>query len=77
MEITPTSTSVSNYLELQPVMHAMKVGNDHLPKNSFPTETEGTIQQNADSKKVPAVTLYNSHGILVNNKNPNSLIAYA
>lgn len=77
MEITPTSTAVSNYLELQPIMHAMKAGNDHLPKNSLPNDTEGTIQQNADAHKLPTVTLYNSHGILVNNKNPNSLIAYA
>jgi hypothetical protein len=77
MEITPTSTSVSNYLELQPVMHAMKVGNDHLPKNSLPSDTEGTIQQNAEAEKLPKVTIYNAHGIIVNNKNANSLIAYA
>jgi cytochrome bd-type quinol oxidase subunit 1 len=77
MEIASTSTSVSNYLELQPVMHAMKAANDHSPKNSLPSDTEGTIQQNADAQKLPKVTIYNAHGIIVNNKNLNSLIAYA
>jgi hypothetical protein len=77
MEIIPTSTSVSNYLELQPIMQAMRSGNNKLPANSLPTNTEGTIQQNAEEQKLPPVTLYNAHGLLVNNKNPNSLIAHA
>lgn len=76
MEISPISTSTTNYLALKPIMAAMKSGNDHLPKNTLPIDTNGTIQQNAEEKKLPKVTLYNAHGIL-KKTDPNSLIGYA
>jgi hypothetical protein len=73
---TSPATSVSNYLELKPIMAAMKSGNDHMPKNTLPSDTNGTIQENAEEKKLPKVTLYNAHGILTKT-DPNSLIGYA
>jgi hypothetical protein len=68
--IEPTAPSI----QVTPLLAAMLAHNDQQPKNSLPTETYGTIQENA--KPMPEVTLYNSHGILTKNK-PNSLIAYA
>jgi hypothetical protein len=68
------SINVNSYETLQPLMAALKSQTDKLPKNSLPTETQGTIQENAHS--FPQVTLYNSHGILDKN-NPNTLIGYA
>lgn len=74
MHITPTS-QVSSYVQIQPIMAAMKTGNDKLPKFNTPISVEGTVIEN----KLHAVkesTLYNSHGIVTPNK-PNSLVAYA
>jgi len=65
----------SDYLQLVPILAAMRANNDKLPKNAFPQDVEGTIQQN-NSHLLPAVTLYNAHGIL-NKSNPNSLLGYA
>lgn len=69
-----TVTSVNQYETLQPLIASMKASNDHLPKNTLPVDIHGTIQENAHS--LPAVTLYNAHGIL-EKTHPNSLIAYA
>jgi len=67
-------SSVNQYETLQPLMAAMKSQTDHLPKNDLPVDTMGTIQENAHN--MPAVTLYNAHGIL-SKTSPNSLIGYA
>lgn len=72
--ITEPVKQTSNYLELAPVMEAIRTNNDRRPTNSLPIDTEGTIQQNAHS--VPPVTLYNAHGVLTKT-NPNSLLGYA
>ena len=72
--IPEPTKQTSSYLELTPVMEAMRTNNDRRPTNSLPEDTQGTIQSNA--KSVPEVTLYNSHGIL-NKTNPNSLLGYA
>ena len=74
MTIEPVK-QVSSYIELQPVIEAMRAANDKLPKNALPVNTEGTVQSN-NSSNIPNVTLYNSHGIL-RKSNPNSLIGYA
>lgn len=76
--LTPTTpvTQVSDSVALQPLIASMQAGSDKLPKNSLPTNTEGTIQQNADKASSLDVTLYNAYGVLSRNK-PNSLIAYA
>ena len=73
MNIQPVE-QVSDYIALQPLLRAMDKGNDQLPKNSLPSNTQGTIQENAHP--LPPVTLYNAHGIIVKQP-PNSLIAYA
>jgi hypothetical protein len=73
MNIEP-SQKVSNYLEIKPILAAMKADNDRMPKNTLPIDTNGTIQSN--TKSIPQVSLYNSHGIL-KKTNPNSLIGYA
>jgi hypothetical protein len=72
--ITAPVNQVSDYVQIPPVMEAMRTNNDRRPNNSLPIDTQGTVQQNAHS--VPPVTLYNSHGILVKT-NPNSLLGYA
>ena len=64
----------SDYLQVTPVMEAMRSANDQRPSNSLPTQTEGTIQENAHN--FPPVSLYNSHGLL-KKTNPNSLLGYA
>lgn len=64
----------SDYLQVTPVMEAMRSANDKRPSNSLPTNTEGTIQENAHN--FPPVTLYNSHGLL-KKTNANSLLGYA
>lgn len=78
MQVNTTTTEptrqTSSYLELTPVMEAMRSSNDKRPKNSLPQNTEGTIQSNA--KSIPEVTLYNAHGVL-RKTNPNSLLGYA
>jgi len=77
MNIVIPVSKVSNYIELSPLIAAMHASNNHFASNSLPTNTEGTVQQNAEQQAHPKMSLYNSHGILVNNKDPNSLIAYA
>lgn len=72
--IPEPTKQTSSYLELTPVMEAMRTNNDRQPKNSLPEDTEGTIQSNA--KSIPEVTLYNAHGVL-KKTNPNSLLGYA
>ena len=73
---TPPVTKVSDSIALQPLIAAMQSNNDTLPQNSLPTNTEGTIQENADKASSLDVTLYNAYGVLSRNK-PNALIAYA
>jgi hypothetical protein len=58
-----TDTSILNIL-----MNSM----DKLPKNSLPSETNGTVQQNFGT--TPPPTIYNAHGI-VTPSSPNTLIA--
>lgn len=65
----------ADYLQLVPILEALRASNDKLPKNALPQDVEGTIQQN-NSHLLPAVTLYNAHGIL-NMNTPNSLLGYA
>jgi hypothetical protein len=76
--LTPTTstTQVSDSIAIKPLLAAMQFGNDKLPNNSLPIDTDGTIQENAEKAAVPEVTLYNAHGIVSRNK-PNTLIAYA
>jgi len=74
IDATQQVKQVSDYLQIQPLMAAMKNSNDNLPKNSLPSENLGTAISNAHL--LPPVTLYNSHGIL-KKTNPNSLIGYA
>lgn len=71
-QVQPTPTSY----QITPLLEAMGLANDKRPKNSLPSDTNGTVQENADQAATPSVTLYNAHGILVNG-NPNSLIAVA
>ena len=73
--IVPTTPQVSNYNATAPLLQGLRAATDLMPKTSLPTETPGTIQSN--TRSLPQVTLYNSHGILVKDKNPNSLISYA
>ena len=65
---------VADYLQVTPVMEAMRSSNDKRPTNSLPSDTQGTIQENTHNF-VP-VTLYNSHGIL-KKTDSNSLLGYA
>ena len=64
----------TDYLQVTPIMESMRSNNDKRPTNSLPTETQGTIQENAHS--FPPVTLYNAHGIL-KKTDANSLLGYA
>jgi hypothetical protein len=68
------SVQTSNATAIQPLLASMKTNNDKLPSNAFPSNTLGTVQQNADKEAIADVTLYNAHGILVKT-NPNSLLA--
>lgn len=78
MQIEPTTiepvTQTASYIQLVPIIEAMRSANDKRPQNSLPKDTQGTVQSNA--KSIPEVTLYNAHGIL-NKTRPNSLVAYA
>ena len=74
MTIQPIQNVTS--VAVTPLLEAMLAKNDQLPKNTLPTQTLGTIQENADSIAHPSITLYNAHGIL-SKDNPNSLIAHA
>ncbi len=67
--------SVSNYIQLTPVVQAMTVYNNKTPDNALPIDTNGTVQSNNDNA-LPEVTLYNAHGLLKNTK-PNSLLGTA
>lgn len=71
--IEPTKT-VASYIELAPIIEAMRTNNDRRPKNALPIDTEGTIQSNANP--IPEVTLYNAHGLLTKTK-PNTLLGIA
>jgi hypothetical protein len=64
----------ADYLQLTPILEAIRTNNDKRPSNTLPINTNGTVQQN-NSKSIP-VTLYNAHGI-VRKENPNSLLGYA
>jgi len=64
----------ADYLQVTPVMEAIRSSNDKRPTNSLPEDTQGTIQENAHN--IPSVTLYNSHGIL-RKTDANSLLGYA
>jgi hypothetical protein len=72
--ITEPVKQTSNYTQIAPVMEAMRTNNDRRPTNSFPSNTNGTVQQNAHL--LPPVSLYNAHGLLTKT-NPNSLLGYA
>lgn len=74
MTIQPIIDPSFSKTQFSPLLQTMLEIADNLPKTGLPTETEGTVQEN--THLLPAVTLYNSHGIL-NKTNPNSLIAYA
>ena len=67
-------TRTASYLQVTPVMEAMRAANDKREKNMFPVDVLGTIQENATN--IPPVTLYNSHGILTKT-DANSLLGYA
>jgi hypothetical protein len=66
---------VASYIELAPIIEAMRTNNDRRPKNALPIDTHGTPQSN-NEKVYPELTLYNSHGIL-NKEKPNSLLGEA
>jgi hypothetical protein len=70
-----TVNSVSDYIQLAPILESMSTNNDKRPSNSLPIDTNGTPQSNNDNS-LPQVTLYNAHGIL-KKTNPNSLLGYA
>ena len=65
----------ADYLQLAPILEAIRTNNDKRPSNSLPVNIHGTVQQN-NGKSLPPVTLYNAHGI-VRKENPNSLIGIA
>jgi hypothetical protein len=75
MNLIEPVKAVSSYIELAPIIAAMRAGNDKRPRNSLPVNTEGTVQSNND-KVYADVTLYNAHGIL-NKTKPNSLLGTA
>ena len=70
-----TVNSVSNYIQLTPILESMAKNNDKRPNNTLPIDTNGTPQSNNDNL-LPEITLYNAHGIL-KKTNPNSLIGIA
>ena len=57
---------------LNSILQALMQSMDHMPKNSLPIQTNGTVQQNFGT--IPSPTLYNAHGI-VTPQTPNTLIA--
>jgi hypothetical protein len=65
----------AEYLQLTPILEAIRTNNDKRPSNSLPVNTNGTVQQN-NASLLPPVSLYNAHGI-VRKENPNSLLGYA
>jgi hypothetical protein len=72
--LTEPVKQTASYLQLAPILEAIRANNDRRPSNSLPIDTQGTSQQNAEA--VPPVTLYNAHGVL-SKTNPNSLLGYA
>jgi len=72
--IQPVKQTAS-YLQLTPIIEAIRTSNDKRPSNSLPVDTNGTVQQN-NGKTLPSVSLYNARGI-VRKENPNSLLGYA
>lgn len=66
-----TVNSVSNYVQLAPVLQSMIENNDKTPNNALPMDTNGTVQSNNDD--LPQIKTYNASGFL-NKANPNSLI---
>lgn len=74
MPIQQTETLTSQ--AVTPLLQAMLAKNDNLPKNVLPTNTEGSIQENADKAASLSVTLYNAHGILKTG-NPNTFLVHA
>jgi hypothetical protein len=72
--LTEPVKQTANYIQIAPIMEAMKSNNDKLPKNSLPSNTQGTIQENTHN--IPSVTLYNAHGIL-SKTGSNTLFGYA
>ena len=72
--LTEPVKQTANYTQIAPIMEAMRSNNDKLPKNSFPSNTQGTVQENAHN--VAPVSLYNAHGIL-SKTNSNTLLGYA
>jgi hypothetical protein len=71
---TQPAAKTASYLEIAPLMESLRTGSDKLPKSSTPAQSNGTVQGN--THLLPAVTLYNAHGIL-SKTNQNSLIGYA
>ena len=72
--IAEPTKQTAEYLQVTPIMEAMRSNNEKKPTNSLPEDTQGTIQENAHN--FPPVTLYNSHGIL-RKTDANSLLGYA
>ncbi len=70
-----TVNSVSDYIQLAPILESMTQNNDKRPNNALPIDTNGTPQSNNDNL-LPEITLYNAHGIL-KKTNPNSLLGIA
>lgn len=64
MQITSTNTNTILRILLQSM--------DKLPKNSFPKDSNGSIQESFGT--IPQPTIYNAHGIVTPN-NPNTLLA--
>lgn len=61
-----------NNIQSQSILNILLNSMDHMPKNTLPIDTQGTVQQNFSSQPTP--TIYNAHGIVTPNS-PNTLIA--
>jgi len=77
IDLTPITTNpqTTNYTALKPIMEALRSSMDKNPKNSLPTETSGTIQEN--THLLPPVTIYTEHGKIRPQKKPGTLIGMA
>ena len=73
---TEYKSQVNDYTALKPLIAAMQSNNDRSPSNSLPSNTNGTIQENADKQSKSSIVTYNAHGIL-KSSDPNSLLGYA
>ena len=67
----PQTTQVANHSAIQPILAAIKAGNDKLPKTGLPTEAFGTIQENTHLISTP-VTIYTEHGMIA--RGPGNLL---